>query len=193
MGWVQELCWFTDSMVFYGLGLNAGNWWGRRRTNAIFMILGGLSCGISTLALELQSCDDYDALEIIGQVFAYVGRFFIGCTFAIAYIYSCEIYPSEVRSTGLAINSFGARVAGFLSPWVLSMVSIKTWLPGLVFTVLGVASGCFAFMLPETRGQPLLTTLDEAEDYYQRLHDGEVVNDDNSSAGYSNTNVEDES
>ena len=77
------------------------------------------------------------------------------------------MYPAEIRSTGLAVNSFGARVAGILSPWVLSLVGVKSWLPGAIFTVLGVVSGSLAFLLPETLDQPLLTTLDEAEKFYQ--------------------------
>ena len=55
--------------------------------------------------------------------------------FGVVYVYSCEIYPSEIRSTGYALNSLGARIAGMLSPWVLSTANYYSWLPGATFSI----------------------------------------------------------
>ena len=82
------------------------------------------------------------------------------------------------------MNSFGARVAGILSPWVLSLVNVQSWLPGAIFTVLGVVSGGLAFLLPETLDQPLLTTLDEAESWYQKN------SENGQKSGFENQNFE---
>lgn len=141
---------------------------GRRWSNAGFLIFGAVCVGLSTLLLEIdQACDDFNALQICAIVLAYGGRYFMSAIFGVVYVYSCEIYPSEIRSTGYALNSLGARIAGMMSPWVLATADYYSWLPGATFAVLAFVSGIAAMWLPETLGQPLLTTLEEAEEYYE--------------------------
>ena len=199
-----SLNWFTCSLVYYGLGLNAGNlpgsdifnnfmnglfevpayftfpyfidWkkWGRKGTSAIFLILGALFCLSSTIVLELAPCDnDVSAeadskryLNTVGQVLAYIGKYCYSGTFVIAYTYTAEFYPAEIRSNGVAICSGAARVAGILTPFILGLSDIYTWLPGVIFSVLGVVSGICTFFLPETLGKPLLSTLEQTEKVY---------------------------
>ena len=188
--------WFVNSMVYYGLALNAGSLpgsdifnnsinaimeWpayiifpfcidskllGRKGTLGCFLIFGGLCCLASTIALEFQTCEEGDIFETTGQIFAYLGKFALSGTFALDYTYSGEIYPSEIRSVGLSVCSFAARVSGVLSPFVLSLAGLASWLPGSIFSVLGVSAGLLTFLLPETNGNPLLTTVKETEEVY---------------------------
>lgn len=198
------LAWFTSSTVYYGLGLNAGNLpgsdifnnfmsglfeipayilfpiivnikkLGRVRSLAWAYILGGLCCGISTLCLEMQKCDDPDLLpeqqdhtmSTLGQVFAFVGKFFYAGCFSSCYTYSSEIYPSSVRSNGVGLTSAAARVGGILTPFILGLDSVASWLPGSIYAVLGVVTGICAFWLPETLGKPLLSTVEQTEKVY---------------------------
>ena len=189
--------WFTNSMVYYGLSLNAGSLpgtdvfnnfingiieipayiifpfflsWsktGRTGTLGWFMILGGLCCLGSTLFLEFRkTCDDSDKFALAGQILAYLGKFCYAGTFSVDYNYSAEIFPAEIRSAGLAICSVGARISGVISPFVLSLSSVYTWLPGAIFAVLAIAAGSATFLLPETLGKPLLSTLEETNEVY---------------------------
>ena len=191
--------WFTNSMVYYGLALNAGalpgsdifnhtinslsefpayfvfpffmdsKTLGRRGTLGYFLIGGGLCCLISTICLEIGASDCEGSLaymNTLGQVFAFTGKFFLSGTFGIDYAYSSEIYPSEIRSIGLSTCSLAARVAGVLSPFILSLSGLATWLPGGIFSFLGITAGLLTFLLPETNGMPLLTTLEETKNTY---------------------------
>lgn len=207
--------WFVNSMVYYGLSLNAGSLpgtdifnnfingmieipayivfpfllqWpklGRKGTSGVFLILGGICCLASTMCLQFRPCPDpefpeeeqtQDILELLGQILAFMGKFCIAGTFAICYNYTAEIYPAEVRSTGLAICSFGARLAGIVSPFVLSLQNLQEWLPGVIFAVLAFLSGSLAFLLPETLGMPFLSTLEETERiYFGKQPEGKVA------------------
>ena len=190
------LNWFTNSILYYGLGLNAGNLpgsdifnnfmngifefpayvifpflidWkilGRNGTSGLFLILGGLFCLASTLCLEFQSCEEGDFLETAGQVLAFIGKFCCSGTFALAYQYAAEIYPSEVRSNGVAVCSAAARIGGILTPFILGLADYYSWIPGAIFTVLGVVAGICAFWLPDTNGMPLLATMEETDLVY---------------------------
>ena len=138
---------------------------GRVGTLGYFLILGGICCLASTLFLEFRSCDsnDKDTFSLLGQILAYLGKFCIAGTFAIDYNYAAEIFPAEIRSNGLAICSFAARIAGIISPFILSLSNYFSWLPGVIFAVLAVVAGGLTFFMPETLGRPLLSTMAETD------------------------------
>ena len=52
---------------------------------------------------------------------AILGKMCITATFAIIYLYSCEIYPTVVRSVGVSSSSVFARVGGGVAPFVGSL------------------------------------------------------------------------
>ena len=46
----------------------------------------------------------------------------ISVAFAIIYPFSVEIFPTVIRNNGLAVASAGARVGGFVAPYILILV-----------------------------------------------------------------------
>ena len=52
---------------------------------------------------------------------AILGKMCITATFAIIYLYSCEIYPTVVRSVGVSSSSVFARIGGGVAPFVGSL------------------------------------------------------------------------
>lgn len=188
--------WFTNSMVYFGLALNAGKlpgsdifnnfmngilevpaylifpillemkFLGRKLTLSYFLIFTGICCLISTILIEFQDCSENKTYEKLGQLFAYAGKFAVSGTYGVDYTIAGEVYPSEIRSIGLAVCTFAATLAGSLSPFILSLQGLVSWLPGVIFSILAVSAGIFSFWLPETRGQPMLTTIQETEKLY---------------------------
>ena len=56
---------------------------------------------------------------------AILGKMCITATFAIIYLYSCEIYPTVVRSVGVSSSSVFARVGGAVAPFVGSLDKVN--------------------------------------------------------------------
>ena len=52
---------------------------------------------------------------------AILGKMCVTATFAIIYLYSCEIFPTVVRSVGVSSSSVFARVGGAVAPFVGSL------------------------------------------------------------------------
>ena len=52
------------------------------------------------------------------NVMAYTGRFFLTIAFNGVFIYSAEIYPTEVRHVGMATASVTARIGGMIAPYM---------------------------------------------------------------------------
>ena len=53
-----------------------------------------------------------------------IGKLAVSGSFAFVYMYSAELFPTQVRNIGAGVVTIGARVGGFFSPIVLLAVSI---------------------------------------------------------------------
>ncbi|KAK3888657.1 hypothetical protein Pcinc_007270 [Petrolisthes cinctipes] len=177
--------WAVCTLVYYGLSSNSGNLggniflnfiltmlieipsyvfsylvldrMGRKGTLSFVLLLGGVACFISGFIPE-----DIGWLIV---TLSLVGKFGIAAAFAIVYVYSAEIFPTDYRSAGIGACSMCARVGGILAPIISSLSSIYKPLPLLVFGVLSIISGCLIVLLPETVGSELPQTLQESEDF----------------------------
>ena len=56
-------------------------------------------------------------------VLAMVGKFAIAGSFALVYLYTAELFPTQVRNIGAGVSTIGARLGGIFSPIVLLLVS----------------------------------------------------------------------
>ncbi|XP_030368629.1 solute carrier family 22 member 13-like isoform X2 [Strigops habroptila] len=112
------LCtWFVNSLVYYGLSLNVTNFgldiyltqlafgaveiparigcifvlqrFGRKKTQAVLLILSGLVCLIIIGIPEDQ--------PVVITVMAIIGKFAATASFSTSYIYSAELFPTAVR------------------------------------------------------------------------------------------------
>lgn len=176
-------CWAVCTLVYYGLSSNSGTLggnifvnfiatmlieipsyvfsylvldrMGRKGTLSFVLLLGGVACFISGFIPE-----GYDWLVV---VLSLLGKFGIAAAFAIVYIYSAEIFPTEYRSVGVGSCSMCARVGGVVAPFIASLADVYKPLPLLIFGILSIVSGCLIVFLPETVGCELPQTLQESE------------------------------
>ena len=49
---------------------------------------------------------------------ALIGKFGASASFAIVYLYTAELYPTQIRSTAVGMCSMMARIGGFAAPQV---------------------------------------------------------------------------
>ena len=54
------------------------------------------------------------------------GKLAVSGSFAFIYMYSAELFPTQVRNIGAGVATIGARLGGIFSPMVLLLVSIES-------------------------------------------------------------------
>ncbi|KAG5878398.1 hypothetical protein JTB14_022678 [Gonioctena quinquepunctata] len=177
------LCWFANSLVYYGLSLNTGSLkgnpflllfvmglveipsyfvtvylmdrMGRRSLTAIEMILGGLCCIIAVNIAQGPA----------SLTFVFTGKFLIASSFAIIYNYSAELFPTVIRSLAMGLGAMCARTSGALTPFITLLDSFDPKIPGIIFAVISIVSGFLVMFLPETLNKPMPETVEEAENF----------------------------
>ncbi len=124
--------------------------WGRKRTLALFLILGGGSGYIFATA------QDFWAL-VLGLVF--VSFFNLGAWGAV-YPYTAELFPTQYRATGFGLAEGVGKVTAILAPLVFAALFARTggvlW-PLTSIALLMLIGGAITGVLgPETKGERLL-------------------------------------
>ncbi|OXA43589.1 hypothetical protein Fcan01_21495 [Folsomia candida] len=129
---------------------------GRRPTTcATFMLTGVCMLGLS------QIDSSYETTRI---VLAMLAKFFISSTFAIIYLLGAELYPTEMRTTGLAVGIFCGRLGGGSAPYIVDLLQhIGKDFASVIFGVSAVAAGLVALGLPETRVLEMADNVHEVE------------------------------
>lgn len=123
-------------------------------------------CSFFCLTFELNTipndCDNCYELKL--QTFLYgCAKLFLSMTFVLIQIYYPELFPAQVRSTGLGLTISCGVASTFLIPPLIALCQSWHLSEMTVFGVLGVlASACFLF-LEETRDRGLLTRISELE------------------------------
>jgi MFS transporter, putative metabolite:H+ symporter len=127
--------------------------WGRRATLAAYLTASALFTWLFAVA------DTTAGLVLAGSLMSF---FTLGAWGAL-YAYTPEVYPTQVRATGMGTASGMTRVAGALAPLVGGLL-----LPVSLAAALTVYAGAFLVgglavlaVRTETRGQPLADTVDE--------------------------------
>lgn len=176
------LCWFANSIVYYGLSLSTGNLegnpyfmlfvmglieqpsyvitvylmdkLGRRSLTAVEMMVGGVCCIIAAVSAGVVSVS-----------FVFAGKFLIASSFAIIYNYSAELFPTVIRNSAMGLGAMCARTSGALTPLITLLDSFDPKMPSIIFAVISIISGFFVMFLPETLNKPMPQTIAEGEKF----------------------------
>ncbi|XP_042359496.1 solute carrier family 22 member 16 [Plectropomus leopardus] len=128
---------------------------GRKKTCAPALLLAGIAC-----MLIIVVPADIEALAI---ALCMIGKFAIAIAFGLIYLYTCELYPTIIRSLAVGSGSMMCRVGSVVAPFCVYLADVWTYLPQLIVGILAFIIGVLTMLLPETLGKPLTTTLEEAE------------------------------
>ena len=103
------------------------------------------------------------------QTFFYLfGKLLAGLCFGMCYLYTSELYPTALRGTAVGSCSTMARVGGVISLVIAPLDRIWKPLPMTIMGSVAVIAGLFAVSFPETTGEKMPETIDEALDIGKR-------------------------
>ncbi|XP_039637382.1 solute carrier family 22 member 16 isoform X3 [Perca fluviatilis] len=128
---------------------------GRKKTCAPALLLAGVAC----LLIIVVPAD----IEALAIALCMTGKFAIAIAFGLIYLYTCELYPTIIRSLAVGSGSTMCRVGSVVAPFCVYLADVWTYLPQLIVGILAFIIGVLTLLLPETLGRPLTTTLEEAE------------------------------
>ena len=61
-------------------------------------------------------------MEIITVTMAVLGKYGASATFAIVYQYGAELFPTDLRNSGIGMASAAGRVGSIIAPFIVSLV-----------------------------------------------------------------------
>uniref|UniRef100_A0A8C7X9V8 Solute carrier family 22 member 16 n=1 Tax=Oryzias sinensis TaxID=183150 RepID=A0A8C7X9V8_9TELE len=128
---------------------------GRKKTCAPALILAGVAC-ILIVVVPAK-------LESLVVALSMVGKFAVAIAFGLVYLYTCELYPTIIRSLAVGSGSMMCRVGSVVAPFCVYLADVWIYLPQLIVGILAFIIGVLTLLLPETLGEPLTSTMEEAE------------------------------
>lgn len=126
-------------------------YWGRKWTLAVYLIFSGVFTYLFAVVSGLPL--------IVGA--AMLMSFFTLGAWGVLYAYTPEIYPTEVRATGMGWASGMTRIAGAIAPSLGGALLSSSLVAALtLYAVSFVVGGLTVLFLgQETKGRPLLETV----------------------------------
>ena len=181
--------WFVNSFAYYGLSLNMGQVTGGENIFFNFTIGGLLEipshtaailtllyfgrripycssmflCGLSLVSIILVPREMFH-LDWPVMVLTLFGKMCVTFSWGVLFLYNAELFPTEVRTSGIGSASFIGRFGGMVAPWVEMLGKHQhPHLPPIIFGSTALLASVLALVLPETFGTQLPYTIEEAE------------------------------
>ena len=129
---------------------------GRRFSGAFFMIIAGILTVATGFVTNRKVAGNAQI------ILAGIGR---GCTTIVwgsVYLHAIEMYPTRSRAMAIGLSSTIARFGGVFALGIGGLEQVWSGLTFLVIGIISIAIGIAGFLLPETTGEKLPETKEEA-------------------------------
>ncbi|GAV05723.1 hypothetical protein RvY_15807-2 [Ramazzottius varieornatus] len=128
-----------------------------------------------SLAIVAGLVPEHSHVEAITKtVVAFISRMSVVGTFALAYTFTSELFPTVIRNSGFGLCSIAMRVGSMIAPQIAAL-GVSSNFKGFPFLVMGaitVAASVATFLLPETKNTKLLSSIEEAEAFGEANKNG---------------------
>ncbi|XP_026319079.1 organic cation transporter protein-like isoform X2 [Hyposmocoma kahamanoa] len=181
---VSPVWWITNTLVYYGMNINAVNLSGNRYLNYVYvaaieipgfwtavllldrvgrkpvLICGYWLCATCQFAFAFLP-EGYEGLSLTLYL---IGKFSIAMVMTSVYLFTAELFPTKYRHTLLAFASMIGRVGSITAPLTPAFAQ-EVWepFPSVLFGSFALLSGLLIFTMPETWRRKLPDTFEEAE------------------------------
>ena len=92
-----------------------------------------------------------------------ISKTLISGAFTTIYVFTAELFPSEMRSAVISLTNSSGKIVGLFTPFIAYLAIYRQYLPLLIFGILPTLAGPLLLLLPETRGEPLPQTLKDVK------------------------------
>ena len=122
---------------------------GQRKPNIIYLLITGIVCLVVSFLPYLKAyLFNLDVILIVALTL--FGKCFSAASYNTQYMYSSELYKSNIRSCALLFLSCFGRIGSLIAPQV-NLLGLIVWkqLPYIIFSTAAIASSFSVFLLPE--------------------------------------------
>ena len=187
--YVQIYIWMTTALLCYGLQFAAKNLGGslylnftllaavglpaeltsafvnkvlgRKKSTLISLLLGGTMC----VLIGCIPTNGNHFMKTVRVVLGILGKMCGSVTFSSIYLWSAELYPTNVRAVAMGILQVSARVGSAASPWVVNgLAAVGEWIPFVVIGIVTLVGAAVALLLPETKGTVMKESADTGQE-----------------------------
>uniref|UniRef100_A0A2K5NLQ8 Major facilitator superfamily (MFS) profile domain-containing protein n=2 Tax=Cercocebus atys TaxID=9531 RepID=A0A2K5NLQ8_CERAT len=167
--------WFSNSVAYYGLAMDLQKFGlSLYLVQALFGIIDIPAMLVATATMIYmghRAMADLAGLMVIANMFvpegmqilrtaqAALGKGCLASSFICVYLFTGELYPTEIRQMGMGFASVYARLGGLAAPLVTTLGEYSTILPPVSFGATAVLAGLAGCFLTETRNAPLVETI----------------------------------
>ncbi|XP_055316667.1 solute carrier family 22 member 21-like isoform X3 [Sitodiplosis mosellana] len=180
---ICAFAWLTTAFVSYGISLTSVSLAGDKYINFVVIAVAGIpamlfvyflmeSCGrrwtisMSLLiggASILASKTLPSNFSILSITLFFIGKCFITVAFTALYVYTSELWPTNIRHSMMGLCSTIGRIGAALAPMAPLLSQYMEVLPYLTFGLMSLFASILILRLPETLKRKLPDTLSEAE------------------------------
>ena len=183
----MSLQWFSITMCYYGLSFASTSlsrdiftnfqlsvaieipayicclfmidYWGRRPVLSFCQVFSGMAC--ITCALLMGS--ENHSLILLRLACSLVGKFGEAAAFGLVWLYTAELFPTCLRNRVCGFCALMGRLGGITTIMLDLLKDVWVPAPVMIMGVSATMAGACAFAFPETAGEKLPDTIEEAE------------------------------
>ncbi|CAH2049547.1 unnamed protein product, partial [Iphiclides podalirius] len=184
---ICSFLWTSSTLVYYGLSINAIELSGNSYLNYIVVIIIEAPANVCKLifldrfgrkrviavafiltGLILINYGFLPADGVWSTAFYLGGKFFITLAYNSLYVFAAEVFPTDYRTTLLAVCSTLGKIGSTVAPQTPLLAKYYLYLPTILFGCMAAISGFLVLTLPETNNQKLPDSLKEAQEQDRR-------------------------
>ena len=176
--------WFAANMCYYGIHFTMSSLHGNIHLNFFLLVLAEISANLFTHLVALpyfgRKCSLFvflllcstvlilssvvpTSLNLLRMVLTLVGKFSATAIFNSIYFYTCELFPTNVRSTTMGVCCTLGRLGGMMSVFLAQLSWVSPGLPPALMSFPALISAGLSLLLPETRHLVLPDTFHQAD------------------------------
>ncbi|KAM5138364.1 solute carrier family 22 member 20-like [Mantella aurantiaca] len=102
-------------------------------------------------------------MKMLCTVLAVTGKAFLACAITCMYLYTGELYPTEIRQTGMGFSAMNARLGSAIASVLHLTGDFSFTILPMMFGIMPIIAGFFSCFLLETKDSSLPDTINEVE------------------------------